>query len=282
MQSITFYNQNGSMAAGISAPYILQTIDGVGGLSVEVAEQKAPNQDGSSYLSSTFNNRIIDLKITILASTMQDLQDRKRYVQKLFNPKMSSKLRYTGYNLTKEVECRAMMTPIFTNERNNYTQQFTVSIVCYNPFWLDLSETIQTTASSGSGFILPISFPFAFAAVSFTATAENVGDVETPIKLIFYGEALNPIVINRTTGKFIKVNAEVLAGERLEIDTSFGNKKVELVKADGTRENKFNLITLDSTFFQLQTGNNLITYDSDVSKLLARVEMRWKNRFLGL
>ena len=70
--------------------------------------------------------------------------------------------------------------------------------------------------------------------------------------------------------------------EKLIITTDFGNKKVIFDDGLGNQSNAFGLIDLNSTFFQLQVGDNEISYSADTGTTTAEVLIQWYNRFLGL
>ena len=95
--------------------------------------------------------------------------------------------------------------------------------------------------------------------------------------------ALNhyPCVINHATGEFIKVERTLTTDDTLYITTEFGNKKVE-IERNGVRNNAFNYIDLDSTFFQLKVGDNMIEYTTDNDLEPQSVEIRYRNRYLGV
>mgnify|MGYP002411558008 CR=1 FL=1 len=103
---------------------------------------------------------------------------------------------------------------------------------------------------------------------------QNNGDVET---------AVNPKVINNNTGEFIQVNREVGADEKLIITTEFGNKRVTLKNTvTGEETNAFGWIDLDSTFFNLDVGDNLMSYSADSGQETAKVWIKWRNRYSGV
>jgi hypothetical protein len=93
---------------------------------------------------------------------------------------------------------------------------------------------------------------------------------------------VNPTVKNNTTGEFVKINREIDATQILIISTEFGKKKVEIKAADGAITNAFNYIDLDSTFFQLQPGNNEIEYLTNNSDKASKVIIRYQNRYVGV
>ena len=132
------------------------------------------------------------------------------------------------------------------------------------------------------GLKFPLRLPTIFAHRGYQRVFENVGDVPTPVQIEFKGPAQNPTIFNRTTGEFIAVNRELGPDDILFIDTAFGQKRVEIQRANGESENAFNYIDLASSFFQLELGDNLIEYSSNNDSTLTRVRVSYRNRYVGI
>jgi hypothetical protein len=108
----------------------------------------------------------------------------------------------------------------------------------------------------------------------------NTGDVPAPVRIQFLGGSTNPTITNETTGEFITVNKVIASNEILEITTGYGDKRVELIADDGTRTNAFNYIDLDSTFFSLALGENILSYNADSGACSTR-SIYYSNKYLG-
>ena len=96
------------------------------------------------------------------------------------------------------------------------------------------------------------------------------------------GTVENPIIENLDTGEYIKVKRTLSEGDTLEINTAFGNKRVEIIKPDGSRENVFNYIDYESTFFSIESGDNTIKYDADVGNNNLDVSIYYTPMYLGV
>ena len=287
MQSITYTNTRGTLDIGLTKPYILQRIEGISGLGADVISSKSPQQDGETYEASYMQKRNIVITGIIMAADYTTLNGLKRTVQNLFCPGISSTLSYTNETYTKECTVVSERSPIFSQgkqEKDRSYQVFIVSLIAHNPFFLDEDFTGETFSLSLGNF----EFPWEIIADyeietegNNRVTLVNAGDVTTPVQIIFDGPATNPKITNETTGEFIEVTKVLLAGERLLIDTQFGNKSV-IFDNGTTQTNAFSLIDLDSTFFQLEIGNNVISYSADFGVDTASVNIQYKNRFIGL
>lgn len=127
----------------------------------------------------------------------------------------------------------------------------------------------------------PLVLPTKFSNVSFYKYVENKGDTDMPVQIIYTGPAVNPCVTNETTGEFIKVNMELDEHEKLVINTADGKQTVNLVTPHETRD-VYNNIDLNSTFFNLIVGKNLLKYSSDSEISKDTVSVQYVNRYTGV
>lgn len=131
------------------------------------------------------------------------------------------------------------------------------------------------------GLVFPLILPNQFATVSFYKEVDNVGDDEAPIQIEYIGPAKNPVVTNETTGEYIKVNMEIGEKEKLIIDTTEGKETVNLITPHEIKD-VYNNIDLNSTFFKLIVGKNLIKYSSDIEGAKDQVTIKdYTNKYVG-
>lgn len=289
MQKIVFTNANGqSITLESAKPYLLLSITGTGAAETDVQMQKAPFQDGQTYIDTLLEPRIISIEVAILASTQEELHQKRREIAQVFNPKLGpGTLRYEYDGGVKEIEAVSDLAPVFPSGSGNQAQGFQkalISLVCPSPFWLDVYEESQEMSAWLGGLEFPLEFDpdMSFEEAGDTVTVTNAGDVETPVTIEFNGPAENPRVDNLTTGEYVRVNRTLLAGEKLIIKTAFGQKSVTLVDSGGNESNAMHYIDLNSTFWQLQPGENTISYTADSGAEEATVLVTWKNRYVGV
>jgi hypothetical protein len=285
MQSLTFENERGTITVGNSKPYFLQSVDGVSGLTANTERQRSPFQDGSTYIDSRYNNRNIFLRIVITADDYDTLNTRKRTLANIFCARLSTKITYTNGTYTKTIDSYVETTPNFSQpDKTKQSQTAFISLICTQPFWQDETESGKTFSISLGNFIFPLNITEGYEIETEginRVTINNEGDVETPVLITFEGPATNPTILNETTGEYIKVTKSLFAGEKLIINTEFGNKEV-IFDNGSTQTNAFGLIDLNSTFFQLQTGNNVISYSADFGVDTATVNIKYRNRYVGI
>lgn len=289
MERVTFINSRGqSIQLGNDAPFIMTKIEGTGAVNVDIQTQKSPFQDGETYIDSLLEPRSLSIEVMVLADNREEMMINRRKMLQVFNPKLGEgKLIYECGNIKREIRAVSELAPVFPDagDFKDTMQPGLIQLYCPNPFWLDTFIESEEMADWVGGLRFPLQLPMMFAGRSSRqhTVIHNAGDVDTPIVFEFLGPATNPVVTKVDTGEYIKVNKEIAANEKLVITTEFGNKKVILRNLDTKEEiNAFGWIDLGSTFFQLEPGNNLISYSADSGQETARVWIRWRNRYVGV
>jgi hypothetical protein len=282
MKRIIFTNARGqSVELKSSAPFLLQSIDGLGDVDADVQTQKAPFQDGSTYIDSVLQERAISLEVVILSKDKPTLLQQRQFLASVFNPKLGKGvLRYENGETIREIEAVPDGVPVFPSGRENrgpFFQKALVNLLCPNPFWKSTEITEEPTFEPL--FQFPFEGVFEIGIQRDKRIIVNDGDAPAPLYIEFYGPAVNPKITNKTTGEFIKVNQTLQEGEVMKIDTTPGKKSVYFVQPDGTERNVFNWIDLESTFFQLVVGENEIEYSADSDIQGAIVNIRYNKLY---
>ena len=284
MQTLNFSNSAGTIEIGTSAPYYLQVLDGISGLGTLAQEQRAPNQNGTTLINKVFDKRFVTITGYMKACDYDTLNSQKRLLQKIFNPMSDVEMTYSNETYSKKITLSTENAPKFTADKGRRYQIFTVNLVAYEPFLVDLEESTEEMSVTLKNLVFPLicepDLEFETNGAE-TIAISNEGDIETPVEIYFYGPAENPKVINETTGEFIEVTKTLLDGEVLYINTQFGNKQVLFTDSSSVQSNAFGLINLDSEFFQLQKGNNVLSYSADSGTDTANVLINYSNKYIG-
>ncbi len=282
MENIIFTNSKGqSIQLGNDGPFILTKIEGIGAVNVDIQSQKSPYQDGVSYLGNTLEPRSLSIEIMILADAMEEMIENRRNLIQVFNPKLDEgTLVYEIGGIRREIKAISELAPVFPENKDfkDTMQPGLIQLYCSDPFWLDSLEISEEITTWRGGLTFPLRLPTTFSmAGERIINVINKGDTSTPIRLEIHGPATNPKVLKRATGEFIKVNAKVLEGETLVITTAFGEKKVEI-----NGENKFHYIDHESTFFNLEVGDNVIEASTEDETENTAFRITYRNRYLGV
>lgn len=284
MRKITFTNARGqSLVLGNVAPFIVTKIEGTGSPGSDIQTQRAPYQDGSSHIDTLFEDRTLSVEGVISSLDKKIILERRRELLSVFNPKLGAgKLVYEKDGAKHEIYGVVDSAPVFPDKGQEPFQRFLISISCPNPFWLDNYQTSEKMSYLLGGLKFPLSLGTMFSLRGFQKLLANDGDVITPVEITFYGPANIPVIHNRSTEEFIRVNRNLADGEKLVISTEFGNKYVKIIDLNGVETNAFNWIDLESSFWQLDQGENLIEYGSNDDNSKAKVEISYQNRYIGV
>lgn len=298
MRITTFTNARGdSLTFRPESSFIASDIQGLGDVDATVQLQQAPYQDGGSYIDSILSPRPISFRVWINGKDDSDISRKRSQLSALFNPKLGPGIfRYQYGDQIRQIAAVAEHVPSFPTKfdsRGRRHQVAVVDLLCPDPYWRAVTDSVEQLVTFSGGLTFPLRLPTIFGNQDSKAKSRiivNSGNSPAPIEITFEGPATTPIRIdNETTGEFIEVNQSLLASEQLWISTAFGKKRVEKILADGTRINAFHHILVDptgagpsSTFFQLEPGNNLMTYNTGVEYEKAPVTIRFQPRYLAI
>ena len=275
---------------GADEDILLSHIEGLGHPGATSQKTQGINQDGTNSSDSLLDARVIKLQTTIRTINRRKLYELRRKIFRIINPKTYNKdtnkrgellIYYTNdykkYRIYGKVE-----DPAEFNERKKNHDKATISFYCQDPYWLDEEGQDIDIKSVRGGLKFPLSLPNKFSIVTFYKEIINEGDTEAPVQIEYIGPALNPKIVNETTGEYIQVNMEIGEKEKLIINTAEGKETVNLITPH-TIKDVYNNIDLNSTFFKLIVGKNLIKYSSDAetSKDSVRI-IDYSNKYVGV
>lgn len=233
--------------------------------------------------------RVIRLQVTIRTQNREKLYALRRKIFRIINPKTYNQntgkrgellIYYTNDYKTYRIYGKVEDSAEF-NERKRNHDRATISFYCQDPYWLDEKGVDIDIKSVKGGLKFPLSLPNKFALITFYKEIDNKGDTEAPVQIEYVGPALNPCITNETTGEFIKVNMQIDEKEKLIINTAEGQETVNLVTPHETKD-VYNNIDLNSTFFKLIVGKNLIKYSSDIEGAKDKVTIKdYTNKYVG-
>lgn len=283
-EKVTFINARGqSIDLSNRRPFLLQSVDGKGNITATVQTQKAPYQDGATFIDSELEIRPMALNVNIHSSTSEELEELKQLLTTVFNPKLGpGKLIYSKGFTTREIKAtvESIVQPVGKENNGMRYQRAVVNLLCPSVFFEDINSENYKLEDFVGNFRFKFRFPVRFATRGDSRILLNKGDVPTPIVVEFRGAAVNPKITNVSTGEFIRVNRTIPPGYKLVLETTFGNKRVEIIAPDGVVENGFPWIDPQSTFFNLDVGETKFSFVSEGGK--PEVYVEYKHRYLSV
>ena len=281
---LKFESNNRVLKIGKGKPYRLLSIEGI-----ESGEYEIYTTDNVMGDGITVTNRRIKHRSIILEAeyTGNNPKLERPKLANFFNLYNSGKL-IINYQGTERLT-NYIVESYKVNSKNLYEPfKFLISLICPDPFLKDVNTTKSEIAIWRNVFEFPLELfeegiELGYREPSLIVNVFNSGDVACGMKIQFKALAtvVNPSLFNVNNREYFKINKTMEAGEVITVTTHFQNKRVELNK-NGVVSNAFNWIDLNSTFLQLEPGDNLLRYDADNGIDNLEVSIYYTPQYLGV
>lgn len=263
MYSLKVENDRGNTLELTNNPnYTVFKIEGLNPPQATINSSVNTTTDGSNINSVRLENR----NIVIYIAMEGDIEANRINLYKYFPVKKNVKLMFSNEARKIQIEgyVELVECDLFTSR-----EVAQISIICPRPYFKDVNDLVTTFGDVSPMFEFPFSIPKSGVEISAITTNQrksivNTGDIETGIiiKLFAVGTVVNPViydVLNRTQ---LKLNFTMLASDTIVINTNVGEKSIELIR-DGATYNAMGYMAQNSSWFELQSGDNVFTYDAD-------------------
>lgn len=265
--------------------YRLLEISGLESSEYEVAISNSTSGDGGIVGNKRIKPRPISFIAEFTDVNMSEFE--RQTLIRFFNPKSTGILTVNYSGVTR---CINYEIESFKESRSNLYESLKVlvNLICPEPYFKDIESTKVNIANWTGDFkfpltIMPKGIIMGKKNISTIANIFNVGDVSCGIKIEFRarGTVKNPSLFNVNTREYIRLNKVMVAGEKITINTSFGNKKIESYLS-GSITNILNYYVLTSTFLQLEPGDNVLKYDADENLTNLEISIYFTAKYLGV
>ena len=256
-------------------PTYLTKLTGMGIPALANETVQTPSRDGETYIRTVLEPRFIKLAFTLVGATFADLQDERRRLIKILNPRLGmGRIEYTPVKgKTYGIDAIIETGIDFDDHPTAVVENLRPSFRCPDPaFNLQPIETV--TFNVGGGLGIPWDMPMDITIDSQQRTIRNVGDLPSSPIFIITGPLTSPIVENLTTDKLVSMSGyELLAGSTLVIDMA-----AQTIKVDGV--SKIGEMTAASEIWTLEPGTNEIKVSSATGG--GNYRMTFAARYLGV
>jgi hypothetical protein len=296
-ERLTYESANGeSVELSLSSVYhvnIRKDVTGLSDIQNELYAITSMGQDGETYLSQRLASRTIEISGNIRERDHNVSDRHKRTLTHILSPANTGRLVYELRGRRRVIDCILDNSPKFTP--GAVYDGFTVVLRCPYPLWREKSEERTDVASWAGGFELPepdgleiyesdTTWEIGYREPALIVNVYNPGDWSAGVRAEFraLGTLTNPSLLNVKTGKFIRLtNLQLTAGDKVVISTGYGQKRITLTRG-GVTFDAFQYWDIDSTYFELEPGDNLFSYDADSGKEMLEVSIYHDNYYLGV
>jgi hypothetical protein len=114
------------------------------------------------------------------------------------------------------------------------------------------------------------------------ANVFNNGAIATGMRIIFKakGNVVNPKLINVNTQERFILTKTLVAEEEVEVNTNIGEKSIKGKIGNLSYSNYYMYKDIDSSWLQLDVGDNLFRYDADDGLENLEIFVYFHNRYL--
>lgn len=292
IEKLIYTNERGeTIEFSHASVYHTNEVSGLSDIRNAIYSINSMGQDGDTYLGNRIQSREIEIVGSIATRNKDETVTLRRRLNHVLNPQIGATLTYIYGDFKRVIDCRVDNAPAYS--RKAIFQDYTVQLVCHNPFWREEAESKTDIASWIGGFEFPeplgLEIPMeegweiGYREPSLIVNVYNGGDVKSGVRIDFraLGTVVNPSLLNIDTQEFIKVNYTLEVGDVLSVSTYYGQKEVYL-KTGGQTIDAFRYLDPDSSYIQLEVGDNLFRYDAESNVAGLEVSIYHNNQYLGV
>lgn len=263
MYSLKVENDRGNTLELTGNPnYTVYKIEGLTPPKASINMSSNTTADGDTVNSVRLENR----NIVIYSTVNSDVETNRINLYKHFPVKKNIKLYFSNESREVYIEGRVELIECDPFTERQVAQ---ISIICPKPYFKAVDNLITMFSDVSSLFEFPFSISkdgieFSAITANIRKSIINTGDVETGIiiKLFAKGTVVNPVIYDVLKRTQFKLNFEMVAGDSIVINTNAGEKSIELIRA-GVSRNILGNMAKNSTWFVLESGDNVFAYDAD-------------------
>lgn len=240
--------------------YPVVSVDGLTPTGATINTSNVATVDGTFFNSSYVNQRNIVLTIT----PNVEAERARLFLYQYFKPKYPVTLYFK--TRTRDVYIEGYVET-FEGSLYDQKQSFQISVICPQPFFNDVKESVTELSKTVNNFTFPFYIPeegviFSYIDDDAEVNVKNKGEETTGaiIQLVANGHIVEPTIYNRTTGDKFTIMVEMSNGDNIVIDTRRGQKTIEMI-SDGVTTNILNKIAKGSKWLSLVQGDNIFRYD---------------------
>lgn len=246
--------------------------------------QQKPGNHGIFIEDSLYGERILVIKFQIIGSSVSDYKSRyEQFTEAIDITDRTTKTMTIVDSNSVSYEVSGIPT-LYTGKHGNgqtLFDEFTFTFLCEN--WYFSSSTLNSEIiylSDSVGLAIPLVIvPISFGAgTGGQATITNSGNVDSYPIITFYGELVEPLIRNNTTGEEFRYLATINSGDYIIVDM----EAKTVTDQDGANQ-LGNVGTTQRDFFALQPGDNVLQFShNDVYSIDPSAVVEWRDSYLAI
>lgn len=260
--------------------YTVYNIEGLDPPDAQINTTHNAGYDGSVFNSAYEKDRTITITMTIESPAEANRIALYRYLKTKFPVRLFYR------NGTRDVYIdgfvQSMQIGFFQRK-----QVIQITIFCPKPNFSGAVSVVQEFYSVEALFEFPFDIeepiPFSEIVTGMEKSIINAGDLETGVTITIdaVGTVENPKIYNVDDNTFMILSFNMQDGDTITIDTRQGEKSITL-RRGGSDINLIGHMQRNSTWFQLQPGDNVFTTAADAGAENMMVTFTVVDQFQGV
>lgn len=275
-KKFVYINENGGrIDFDFAGGFLINKPTGIDSVSVKLNEAQGIDQVGSTIQSRNVQSR----PVTISGYFVGDFQaENKEKLLAVVRPDLSGKLYADDFYLS----VYPTETPAIEPKKHMAAFQF--SLLAAYPYWQKDDSASATLAGASKRFKFPWNisrtYRFGEAIAAKFININNRGQVPIPFTVTFtaLSGVTNPKIIDAATNKYLLLNKELVAGERVAIEITHERTFVNS-SVDGECRGA---LSLKSSFFRLAVGDNVLKPEAESGKENLQVDVDFAIEVVGI
>lgn len=255
--------------------YLINKPNGIDTVACKLNEAQGIDQTGTTVQSVNVQSR----PVTVSGILVGEFQaENKDALLSVVRPDLDGRFYADDYYL----DVRPTATP--TIEARPVFAAFQFSLTAPYPYWQKDSSAKATLSGVSYGFKFPWNqsrkYRFGTVVTAQFINVKNGGQVPVPYTLTFsaLNEVKNPQILDAASGKFIRLNKSLAAGERAVIEITHDRTYVTS-SVDGECRGA---LELTSSLYRLAVGDNVLKPTSDEGLDNLQVSIDFAEEIVGI
>lgn len=237
--------------------------------------------DGTFYNSSFLTQRPISIDIV----PGGNIEEKRLELYRIFRPKKKIEVHVKSKSRKLHIECVVEDLAVGLHEKK---QCIRVSLIAPQPYFLNENETVVDQSAVASDFEFPFEIPedgieFGNITKERDITITNDGEETSGliIEIVALNTVINPVIYNKTTKEKFAIRITMEKGDKIEINTHKGRKKIEL-KRGNIAFNILNKIEKNTKWLTVEMGDNTFSYECESGEEDMQINYRFSELYGGI
>lgn len=262
---------------GEGTNYSIKELAGVYSVPIRTASDKLTAQDGGVVWAQKYDARHFSIQGTVWGSTRSEYKTNITNLVNAFSKLDEDKQMIITDGSSKYINCRVVVPPQIIEKSGEVSlADFRVELLAGDPFFYstsDTGDTVGLAVKTGSPLGIPTGFPIGSVSGG-VVYLDNTG-AESYAKFTISNAVVNPVVTNKTTGEYFKLNRTLADGDQAVIEMKQDGLSVTVNGVSAYSD-------FSGEFFKIVGGSNKIVFTADGSSSTAQLKVEYYIAYLSL